>query len=140
MDVDGQNDKELRGSSQANRRRLTANTVYLPPVPWYNQIRIPGITKYCSPYSNEISTTKYTVFNFIFKNLWEQFHRVANLYFLFIALLNFVPAVEAFGKEVGFIPLLFVLSVTACKDIFEDYRRYKSDKDFNGKDCTIFDR
>lgn len=40
---------------------------------------------YCDNY---VSTTKYTIFNFLFKNLFEQFHRFANLYFLFIVLVS----------------------------------------------------
>ncbi len=121
-------------------RRLTATTVYLPVnQKWYRRIHIPGITSRSSPHSNAVHTTKYTVFTFLFKNLWEQFHRFANIYFLFILLLNFVPAIEAFGKEVAFIPLLFVLSVTAVKDIFEDYRRYRSDREVNTKICRVYD-
>jgi hypothetical protein len=34
---------------------------------------------------NEVITSQYTVQNFIFKNLWKQFHRPANCYFLFIS-------------------------------------------------------
>ena len=114
-------------------RRITARSVTLPREKWYKRIRIPGVTEHrSSPYSNSVHTTKYTVINFLPKNLWEQFHRFANIYFLFLALLNFIPAVEAFGKEVGYLPLLFVLTVTALKDIFQDYRRYKSDKEVNG--------
>ncbi len=121
-------------------RRLTATTVHLPIVEkWYRRIVIPGITSRSSPYSNVVHTTKYTVFNFIFKNIWEQLHRFANVYFLFIVLLNFVPAVEVFGKEVAYIPLLFVVSVTAVKDIFEDYRRYRSDKEVNTRTCRVYD-
>jgi hypothetical protein len=37
---------------------------------------------------NDIKTTKYSVPFFIPKNLWEQFHRVANVYFLFICILQ----------------------------------------------------
>jgi phospholipid-translocating ATPase len=40
---------------------------------------------------NKIRTTKYTLLSFLPKNLLEQFHRVANLYFIFIQLLNWVP-------------------------------------------------
>lgn len=40
---------------------------------------------------NKIRTTKYTLLTFLPKNLMEQFHRVANLYFIFIQLLNWVP-------------------------------------------------
>ncbi|XP_013922134.1 PREDICTED: probable phospholipid-transporting ATPase VD [Thamnophis sirtalis] len=58
-------------------------------------------------------------------------YRVANLYFLFIALLNWVPAVEAFRKEVTMIPLCVVLTIIAVKDGLEDYTKYKLDKKIN---------
>lgn len=122
-------------------RRISASTVVLPPVKWYKRLYIPGlVVNRPSPFSNAIHTTKYTVLNFLPKNLFEQFHRWANIYFLFIALLNFVPAVEAVGKEVAFIPLLVILSVTIVKDIFEDYRRWKSDRVVNGRLCSVYDR
>lgn len=37
---------------------------------------------------NTLVTSKYTIANFIPKNIWEQFHRVANVYFLLIATLQ----------------------------------------------------
>ncbi|CAL4122701.1 unnamed protein product [Meganyctiphanes norvegica] len=88
--------------------------------------------------SNRICTTKYTLLSFLPKNLFEQFHRFANLYFLFIVLLNFVPAVEAFGKEISMLPLIFVLGITAIKDLFEDRRRYNSDKKVNNAHCRVY--
>ena len=128
-------------SFSTNLRRISATEVVLPPVKWYKQLYVPClVAKPPSSYSNSIRTTKYTILNFLPKNLWEQFHRWANLYFLFIALLNFVPAVEAVGKEVAFIPLLVILSTTIGKDIFEDYRRFKSDREVNGKYCQVYDR
>lgn len=120
-------------------RCITARNVHLPKQKWYGKIRIPGVYNKSSPHSNVVHTTKYTIITFIPKNLWEQFHRFANIYFLFIALLNFVPAVQAFGKEVGFIPIGFVLIVTAIKDVFEDYRRYRSDREVNSKLCRVYD-
>ena len=94
----------------------------------------------CRYATNKIETTKYSVWSFLPKNLFEQFHRFANLYFVFIVLLNWVPAVNAFGKEVAMIPLVFVLSVTALKDAFEDYRRYRSDKKINNLACRVYSR
>ncbi|EDW57650.1 phospholipid-transporting ATPase VD isoform X1 [Drosophila virilis] len=88
---------------------------------------------------NKIRTTKYTLLSFIPKNLLEQFHRVANLYFIFIVLLNWVPAINAFGKEVAMIPVIFVLGVTAVKDLFEDRRRRASDKRINNTTCRVYD-
>lgn len=88
---------------------------------------------------NKIKTTKYTLFNFIPKNLFEQFHRFANLYFLFIIILNFIPQINAFGKEISMIPLIFVLAVTAVKDLVEDRQRYLSDKTVNNRYSDVYD-
>ena len=89
---------------------------------------------------NRIKTTKYTLPSFIPKNLFEQFHRLANLYFIFIVLLNWIPQVNAFGKEVAMIPVIFVLSVTGVKDAFEDYRRYRSDREINHLKARVYSR
>ncbi len=37
---------------------------------------------------NKIRTSKYTPLSFIPKNLWHQFHNIANVYFLFLIILN----------------------------------------------------
>ncbi|KAM9354543.1 phospholipid-transporting ATPase VD [Pholidichthys leucotaenia] len=87
---------------------------------------------------NAIRTTKYTLLTFIPVNLFQQFHRVANLYFLFLALLNWIPVVEAFQKEITMIPLLLVLTVTAVKDGLEDYRRYLFDRKVNNTVARVF--
>ncbi|XP_064637910.1 phospholipid-transporting ATPase VD-like [Lineus longissimus] len=81
--------------------------------------------------TNRIKTTKYTILSFIPLNLLEQLQRIANIYFIFIAVINFLPLINAFAKEVAVIPVLFVLGITAGKDIFEDHRRYKADKKVN---------
>lgn len=89
---------------------------------------------------NRVRTTKYTLLSFLPRNLLEQFHRVANLYFIFIVLLNWFPAINAFGKEISMIPVVFVLGVTAVKDLFEDRRRHASDKRINNSTCRIYHR
>ncbi|KAM6939348.1 phospholipid-transporting ATPase VA [Lycodopsis pacificus] len=90
--------------------------------------------------NNRIKTTKYTVLSFLPKNLFEQFHRFANVYFVFIALLNFVPVVNAFQPELALAPVVFILSVTAIKDLWEDYRRHRSDTEINHMDCLVYSR
>uniref|UniRef100_A0A673BG61 Phospholipid-transporting ATPase n=1 Tax=Sphaeramia orbicularis TaxID=375764 RepID=A0A673BG61_9TELE len=87
---------------------------------------------------NTIRTTKYSLLTFIPMNLFQQFHRAANLYFLFLALLNWVPVVEAFQKEITMIPLLVVLTVIAIKDALEDYRRYLFDKKVNNNTAQVY--
>ncbi|XP_047593337.1 phospholipid-transporting ATPase VA isoform X2 [Lutra lutra] len=89
---------------------------------------------------NRLNTTKYTLLSFLPKNLFEQFHRLANVYFVFIALLNFVPAVNAFQPGLALAPVLFILAVTAFKDLWEDYSRHRSDHEINHLGCLVFSR
>ncbi|XP_073918138.1 phospholipid-transporting ATPase VA isoform X2 [Castor canadensis] len=89
---------------------------------------------------NRLKTTKYTMLSFLPKNLFEQFHRLANVYFVFIALLNFVPAVNAFQPGLALAPVLFILAVTAIKDLWEDYSRHRSDHEINHLGCLVFSR
>ena len=42
----------------------------------------------CAFQPNVIHTGRYTVYSFLPKNLFEQFHRVANVYFLVLLLLQ----------------------------------------------------
>uniref|UniRef100_A0A5F8GQN8 Phospholipid-transporting ATPase n=1 Tax=Monodelphis domestica TaxID=13616 RepID=A0A5F8GQN8_MONDO len=89
---------------------------------------------------NQIKTTKYTLLSFLPKNIFEQLHRFANLYFVAIAVLNFFPVVNAFQPAVGLIPICIIMVVTALKDAWEDLRRYKSDKIINNQHCFIYNR
>ncbi|XP_066489011.1 phospholipid-transporting ATPase VD [Tiliqua scincoides] len=90
--------------------------------------------------NNRIRTTKYTLLNFLPKNLFEQFHRTANMYFLFIVVLNWIPVVEAFKKEITMLPLTLVLTVIAIKDGLEDYTKYKLDKQINNLITQVYSR
>ena len=87
--------------------------------------------------SNRINTSKYSYINFLPKNLFEQLTRFANIYFIFIVFLNWVPAVNAFGKEIAMVPVLAVLAATAVKDLYEDIQRHKSDEKVNSKNCEV---
>lgn len=90
--------------------------------------------------NNKIRTTKYSLLSFLPKNLFEQLHRFANIYFIFLAALNFVPVVEAFQPEIAVLPIAVVLSVTAVKDVWEDFRRFKSDRFINRLCCHVYSR
>ena len=46
---------------------------------------------------NTIKTSKYTLLSFVPKNLWEQFRRWANRYFLVIAILQQIPDISPLG-------------------------------------------
>ncbi|TKS72465.1 putative phospholipid-transporting ATPase VD [Collichthys lucidus] len=89
---------------------------------------------------NAIKTTKYTLLFFIPVNLFEQFHRLANIYFVGLAILNFVPVVNAFQPEIALIPICVIMCLTALKDAWEDFRRYQSDRKLNNTPCFIYSR
>ena len=80
---------------------------------------------------NKIRTAKYTPLSFIPKDLWFQFHSVANIYFLFIIILSYFPIFGASNPGLGSVPLLFILFITAVKDAIEDYRRTVLDNELN---------
>lgn len=89
---------------------------------------------------NKIKTTRYSLLSFIPKNIFEQFHRFANIYFVTIAALNFVPVVNAFEPGIATIPVCVIMAITAIKDAWEDFRRFKLDKKINGMDCLVYSR
>ncbi|KAK7322490.1 hypothetical protein VNO77_25871 [Canavalia gladiata] len=86
---------------------------------------------------NSIQTAKYSILTFIPRNLFEQFHRVAYIYFLIIAILNQLPQLAVFGRGVSILPLAFVLFVTAVKDAYEDWRRHQSDRIENNRLASV---
>jgi hypothetical protein len=53
------------------------------------------------PQTNRIQTTRYNILTFIPKNLFEQFHRIANVYFAILIGLNWVPIINAISKDVN---------------------------------------
>lgn len=86
---------------------------------------------------NTIRTTKYTLLTFLPKNLFEQFHRYANMFFLLMAIIAFIPATQALNPETAATPLLTVLLVTAIRDLLEDRRRAASDRAVNARSTRV---
>ncbi|XP_026825879.1 probable phospholipid-transporting ATPase IF isoform X2 [Ooceraea biroi] len=86
--------------------------------------------------SNQIITHKYTLWNFIPKNLFEQFRRVANFYFL-LTLIIAIAIESPISPVTSALPLTFVILVTACKQGYEDYLRYRSDQQDNRRLVTV---
>ncbi|KAJ7100830.1 hypothetical protein B0H15DRAFT_462680 [Mycena belliarum] len=85
---------------------------------------------------NKVRTTKYTLLTFVPKNLYEQFRRVANLFFLTIAILQLFSVFGSASGAISVLPLAFILTVTAIKDAVEDYRRGSLDEEVNTSPTT----
>ncbi|KAF8438445.1 hypothetical protein L210DRAFT_2265922 [Boletus edulis BED1] len=86
---------------------------------------------------NIVRNQKYNIFTFFPVVLYEQFKFFFNLYFLLVALSQFIPALK-----IGFIvtyvaPLAFVLSVTMGKEAYDDYKRNLRDREANSQKYLI---
>ncbi|KAJ6734133.1 PHOSPHOLIPID-TRANSPORTING ATPASE [Salix purpurea] len=96
--------------------------------------RRPHMGLYCD---NRISNRKYTLFNFLPKNLMEQFSRFMNQYFLLIACLQLWSLITPVNPASTWGPLIFIFAVSATKEAWDDYNRYLSDKTANEKQVWI---
>lgn len=82
---------------------------------------------------NVVCNQKYNVFTFFPLVLYEQFKFFFNLYFLLVALSQFIPALKI-GFLVTYIaPLSFVLAVTIGKEALDDVGRYRRDAESNSQ-------
>ncbi|KDQ11220.1 hypothetical protein BOTBODRAFT_35523 [Botryobasidium botryosum FD-172 SS1] len=89
--------------------------------------------------ANVVRNQKYNVATFLPLVFYEQFKFFFNLYFLLVALSQFVPALK-----IGFIvtyvaPLAFVLTVTMGKEAYDDYKRNLRDRDANSQKYLILE-
>ncbi|KIW09243.1 hypothetical protein, variant 1 [Verruconis gallopava] len=80
---------------------------------------------------NKIRTAKYTPISFVPKNLWFQFHNIANVYFLFIVILGIFSIFGVANPALNAVPLIVILTITAFKDGIEDWRRTMLDAELN---------
>ena len=78
--------------------------------------------------SNYIRTTKYTALSFFPVCLFYQFKRLANIYFLLMAILQSIKIISPLNPTTAILPLVFVICVSMLRELIEDYTRYKADK------------
>jgi hypothetical protein len=79
--------------------------------------------------SNEISTAKYTMINFVPRTLLNSFSRVGNLFFLAISLIMLIDKqLSPFKNWIVIFPLGIFTFVYMCKEALLDYRRRKTDR------------
>ncbi|KAK4751216.1 hypothetical protein SAY87_004698 [Trapa incisa] len=86
--------------------------------------------------SNYISTTRYNIVSFVPKAFFEQFRRVANIYFLVAAICSLFP-VSPFKPMSMIAPLAFVLGVSMLKEGLEDWRRFMQDMKVNSRKASM---
>ncbi|KFG53007.1 guanylyl cyclase, partial [Toxoplasma gondii FOU] len=91
--------------------------------------------------SNAIYTHRYSAMTFIFKNLWEQFHRVINWWFLVMAIIQAIPQLHYNPNHAWStaLPFAIVLVFGMLKDAFTDLGRRERDRVLNQRVCCIVD-
>ncbi|TIB78805.1 hypothetical protein E3Q23_00632 [Wallemia mellicola] len=92
------------------------------------QLNSPSKTKYSA---NIVKNQKYNLISFIPYVLYEQFKFFFNLYFLLVALSQFIPPLKIGFISTYIAPLAFVLCVTISKEAYDDYLRQQRDKEVN---------
>ncbi|XP_029821556.1 phospholipid-transporting ATPase IC [Manacus vitellinus] len=86
---------------------------------------------------NAIKTYKYNPITFLPLNLFEQFKRAANFYFLVLLILQSIPQISTLAWYTTLVPLLFVLGITAVKDLVDDIARHRMDNEVNNRTCDV---
>uniref|UniRef100_A0AAX7TLR6 Phospholipid-transporting ATPase n=1 Tax=Astatotilapia calliptera TaxID=8154 RepID=A0AAX7TLR6_ASTCA len=87
--------------------------------------------------NNAIKTSKYNIFTFLPLNLFEQFKRLANAYFLFLLILQLIPQISSLSWITTGFALIVVLSITAVKDAIDDINRHKCDGQVNNRKVDV---
>lgn len=89
---------------------------------------------YCD---NSIRSSKYTFYTFLPKQLKAQFSKVANCYFMIVAIMQMIPGWSTTGKFTTIIPLCIFISISIAREGFDDWKRHIHDKEENLKKTIV---
>ena len=84
-----------------------------------------------------MSTSKYNVITFLPKNLFEQFQRLANAYFIVLLILQLIPPISSLNPITTILPLTCVLTLKAVKDLIDDIARHRNDNLVNSRPTLV---
>jgi len=134
-----------RGLSEAMRKSMKALTNAVKgPEDWRHLNVVVGGElpegTYCD---NSITTSKYNVFTFVPKSLFEQFRRTANQFFLVMGILMFIGTyfqsvfISPIPPFTTLGPLFVILMITSAKEGYEDMFRHRSDAKVNSSPAIV---
>eukprot|EP01105_Mastigella_eilhardi_P028715 TRINITY_DN965_c0_g1_i1.p1 TRINITY_DN965_c0_g1~~TRINITY_DN965_c0_g1_i1.p1 ORF type:complete len:1119 (-),score=300.14 TRINITY_DN965_c0_g1_i1:22-3324(-) len=81
--------------------------------------------------SNVTRNQRYSVLSFLPVTLFEQFSYFYNMYFLLIALTQFIPILQVGYLFTYWLPLIFVVVLALAKEAFDDIKRWLQDRRAN---------
>ena len=88
---------------------------------------------------NVIRSCRYTVWNFLPRQLFAQFSKLANFYFLCVSILQMIPGLSTTGNYTTIVPLTFFVTLSMAKEGYDDMRRYRLDKGENNRLTSILE-
>jgi phospholipid-translocating P-type ATPase (flippase) len=111
------------------------------PLPLNQQSKVPK--SFCN---NKVTTSKYTMVNFVPKFLWESFGKFANFYFLVVSIAQCFADFNLFGVGLPnsfeppstFLTLMALMSLEGVLTALEDKKRHEADRIANSKDAFIW--
>lgn len=86
---------------------------------------------------NTIRSSRYTLWDFIPRQLFFQFSKLANAYFLLVSILQMIPGLSPVGSYTTIAPLLVFISISMGKEGWDDVRRYKLDQAENNRETLV---
>ncbi|KAI9718392.1 MAG: hypothetical protein M1812_004113 [Candelaria pacifica] len=86
---------------------------------------------------NTIRSSRYTLWNFFPRQLFAQFSKLANFYFLCVSILQMIPTLSTTGTYTTIVPLIFFVSISMAKEGYDDIRRYRLDKSENNSESSV---
>ncbi|SCV04301.1 LANO_0G09362g1_1 [Lachancea nothofagi CBS 11611] len=90
------------------------------------------------PYKNNVITSsRYTIYTFLPRQLYAQLSRLANAYFFLVAVLQMIPGWSTTGTYTTIVPLLIFMSISMLREAWDDFRRHKLDKEENNKPVKV---
>jgi len=87
-----------------------------------------------------MNNSKYTIVSFLPLVLYHQFRYFFNLFFLIIALSQFVNMLKVGFLFTYLAPLILVLGFTLIKEGYDDYYRKKRDEETNNQNYTLIEK
>lgn len=99
-----------------------------------------GRTQPSSFPTNKLNNQKYNLLTFIPKVLYNEFRFFFNMFFLLIALSQFVPFLKVGFMFTYVAPLVFVLIVSMGKEAYDDIKRMQRDRELNNFKYEVLQR
>lgn len=86
---------------------------------------------------NSIRSSRYSLWSFFPRQLVAQFSKLANFYFLIVAILQMIPGLSTTGTFTTLVPLTIFVGISMGKEGYDDWHRYRLDKEENNRYASV---